>query len=94
MVQKRTHSTLSSNVFPPLFSILTAITVVIIGGGPAGLETALTLYKNCLDTSCFVLDDADPSSFKVMGFKVISQSYLSLKSPFLNLYHFQVGADR
>ena len=46
--------------------------MVIIGGGPAGSGTVLTLCKNCLDTSCLILDDVDPSSFKVMGFKVTS----------------------
>ena len=55
--------------------------MVIIGGGPAGCATALSLYKNTVRTSCLILDDANPSSFKVFFF-------FSLELQFFYFYFF------
>jgi 2-polyprenyl-6-methoxyphenol hydroxylase-like FAD-dependent oxidoreductase len=45
--------------------------VVVIGGGTAGCATALSLYKTAPSTSCLVVDDADPSAFKVTHHNVV-----------------------
>ena len=39
--------------------------VIIVGGGPAGCATALSLSRYNKGASCIILDDADPSAFKV-----------------------------
>ena len=39
--------------------------VVIIGGGPAGCATALSILRNRADASLLLIDDADPDTYKV-----------------------------
>jgi len=39
--------------------------VVIIGGGLAGCSTALSLLRNATGVSCLIIDDTNPSSFKI-----------------------------
>ncbi|KJA24104.1 hypothetical protein HYPSUDRAFT_200910 [Hypholoma sublateritium FD-334 SS-4] len=39
--------------------------VVIVGGGPAGSATTLSLFKHSGKLSCLIIDDADPDVFKI-----------------------------
>ncbi|THG95224.1 hypothetical protein EW026_g6394 [Hermanssonia centrifuga] len=39
--------------------------VIIVGGGPAGCATALSLVRSKPDASFLLVDDADPSKFKI-----------------------------
>ena len=42
------------------------VSVIIVGGGPAGCATALALHRSDPHHSVLLIDDADPAAFKVM----------------------------
>ncbi|KAF8910003.1 hypothetical protein CPB84DRAFT_1936840 [Gymnopilus junonius] len=41
------------------------MSVIIIGGGPAGCATALSFLKNSKHASCLIIDDTNSSSFRI-----------------------------
>ena len=45
--------------------LLTMYSVIIIGGGIAGCSTALSLIRSNPEASFLLIDDADPTCFKV-----------------------------
>jgi flavin-dependent dehydrogenase len=42
------------------------VSVIIVGGAPAGCATALALHRIDSPRSVLVIDDADPAMFKVV----------------------------
>ncbi|KAF5314335.1 hypothetical protein D9619_011775 [Psilocybe cf. subviscida] len=53
-------------IFPQMNpSQMDSFDIAIIGGGPAGCATALSIRKSAPSLTCIVIDDADPENFKV-----------------------------
>ncbi|KAG8945333.1 hypothetical protein FRC04_000868 [Tulasnella sp. 424] len=44
---------------------MSSIDVIIVGGGPAGCATALSLLKSNPDATFLVIDDTNPSAYKI-----------------------------
>jgi hypothetical protein len=51
-------------------------TVIIVGGGPAGCSTALSICRHTEKKSVLLLDDANPSTFKVC--RVVQEAIMQL----------------
>ncbi|KAF8698573.1 Tryptophan halogenase, partial [Rhizoctonia solani] len=52
--------------FPdPTNAVMNSFDVIIVGGGPAGCATTLSLIRNAPQTSFVLVDNSDPTQFKI-----------------------------
>lgn len=63
-----TQQVYDGEILTPLpTSLSKVVSVIIVGGGPAGCATALALHRIDQPRSVLLIDDADPAVFKVMA---------------------------
>jgi len=70
-----------TSIIKVLLESLILCTVIIVGGGIAGCATALSLAKSNPTASFLLIDDAQPSSFKVSSINSASYSMFDIREP-------------